>query len=272
MTNLFRSAMNTALVAATLAVLSQGAQAATTNWSANFSGCTNGATIAGSGTWSPSVSTNCPTETGGVDVQVGGLTWVNNGTNTFTPNNASVVSYGTAGLGVVNGTESASQTGPHAVDSVDGYDSIVAKFSTAVSLNSLTIGWNGTDNPTTTNGYTYNDSDIAVYAWTGTTPAAGTGPIALSPSGGWTLVSLLSNVGAMTNNTAAFSTTVTSSYWMIAAYGNQDCNYDAFKLLTLAGTATTTTPGTKVAEPGSLALAGLSILGVAMARRRKTTN
>ncbi len=273
MTKLIRSVFNATLTATCLLAASQGVQAATTNWSANFGGCTNGSTVAAAGAWSASVSTNCPSETGGVDVQVGGLSWTYAGNNSYTPGNATVVSYGTSGLGVVSQGESASATGPHAIDNVDRYDSVVAKFSTAVSLSGLSIGWNGTDNPTNTtvNGTTvsYNDSDVAVYAWTGTTPAPGTGPTALSPLGGWTLVSLLNNVGAMANNTASFSTTVTSSYWMIAAYGNQDCNYDAFKLLTLAGTVTTTPPTNQVAEPGAMALAGLSILGVAVARRRK---
>jgi len=183
---------------------------------------------------------------------------------------ATVYNWGSAGLGVVATNEDASATGPHAADNRFGIDAMLVKFTGGpVSLSSLTIGWNGTDNP----AGSYTDSDLSVLAWTG----GGSGPtmagssLATLLSSGWTLVGNYANVGGNAGNSQSISTSTFSSYWLISAYssaygtgtGLGEGASDAFKLLSIAGS----TGDSKVPEPGSIALLGLGLLGMVALRR-----
>ena len=188
----------------------------------------------------------------------------------FVATNVSIYNYGTGyGLGVVAANET-NVSGPHAIDNGNGVDVLMVNFTGgATSMTDLTIGWNGTDNPktsdnngTTTGGgssITYNDSDLSIFAWIGqglpTLTAMAPSTLGAANSG-WSLVGNYSNVGA-SNGTAAggaqsISSSIYSSYWLISAYsssyGGVDTNAvtgettsrlsnsnDAFKVLTIAG-------------------------------------
>lgn len=201
---------------------------------------------------------------------------------------AKIYNWEPVGLGVVATNENSGDSGPHAIDNAYGTDALLIKFlSGAANLTSVGIGWNGTDNAVTTNGKTYNDSDLSVFAWTNSGDPVMTGAsLALS---GWKLIGNYSNVGGQLNNTQSITSTTYSSYWLISAYnsaygamttGTQDTNVDAFKILQVSGNycsgsvvgTACTPPGNKVAEPGSMLLLGVGLVGLMGLRRRQSEN
>lgn len=200
-------------------------------------------------------------------------------------NQAKLYNWGTNGFGVVATNEDPSATGPHATDNRYGTDAMLLNFSTAQTLTSLTIGWNGTENATGS----YVDSDLSIFAWVGgssTTPAqmttaldgigpGGSGSTAMPSSttttlNGWVWIGNYADVGSLANNTLNVSSSVSSSYWLISAYnssygaiaGGADANVDAFKLTAI------TSDTKKVPEPTSIAIFGAALLGMVGVRRR----
>lgn len=185
-------------------------------------------------------------------------------TNSGNVVNATVYSWDT-GLGVVKSGESSSSTGPHSLDNYDGLDALIFKFQQAVSISSITLGWNGSEFNRTVGGVNYNDSDVALYAWTGSNA-----PGNVSGAGsGWSLIGgKLDNVGNLSNNTVGTTNTTFSSYWLVSAWGSGTASStDAFKLFSIAGNVSP--PITGVSEPGSLALLTMGALGLMAARRRQ---
>lgn len=233
---------------------------------------------------SPAVSISAwTTGTGTPDVPTTGSTF---------SSSALVYNWGLVGLGIVSGNEDPNAIGPHAIDNGYGIEAMLLKFTSGpVNLSSLTIGWNGTDNPTTSdnNGgiagggapVTYNDSDLSVLAWTG----GGGGPTMAGSgllSAGWTLVGNYANVGLNSGNTQSpITSAIYSSYWLISAYSSSyfsgtsaqesaaglSQGNDAFKVLSVAGSFKP--PGTGVPEPGAVALLGIALFGMVVVRRRK---
>lgn len=208
---------------------------------------------------------------------------------------ASVVQWG-GGIGIYSsdpnsGDESSSSIQPdHAMDNdaapgADYSELVHLSFTKSVDLATVTAGW------------TWSDSDVMVFRWTGTCdPSAAQStcavtsftPNSMNTAGsGWTLVAnsqftagASDTGGSVGVNQAGDSY---SSHWIVTtAFGGRSDAIDGFKLKSFTGAicALTSTQGgcstggsgpgaSPTPEPGSLALAVLAALGVAGARRRK---
>lgn len=215
---------------------------------------------------------------------------------------AHLSSQGSSGFGGTSRTEAQSafasgDTTPldpgspnHAFDSVapGNFDMLLLDFGSAsVILSQIGIGWKGAD------------ADLMVMRWTGSTaPTRTTGTVggaggtggnqnlnstlwsSASPgTAGWQLVGTYGNLG--TDNTTPFGgsavntgATQASSWWLVSAFNTTllgsgtacstcDAGNDSFKFNFIQ----TRAPGS-VPVPGTLALAGLGLLGAAFLRRR----
>jgi MYXO-CTERM domain-containing protein len=183
--------------------------------------------------------------------------WSDVGTGTLS--SASLNYYSGSGFGVHSGGESTSSP-QHAVDNSGKYEWIMLSFDKAVSLDEITLGWIS------------GDADMTVLA-------------SAAPStslSGWTFIENLYYTGGSTDDfisrdgmkVAQLDNEVCASYWLIGAINPAfaSSNYvgnDFFKLYSVQACVDCGQPGNGVSEPGSLALAGLGLLGVLGLRRRR---
>lgn len=157
-------------------------------------------------------------------------------------------------------------------------EGMLLNFNRAVNLTGVGIGWTG------------GDADLSVWRWTG----AGAAPTSLTGTtargsdmdtetfaaalSGWTLVSdhnMAANIAQNTGNTLFSSAFLITTYFG-AATGSLNAGNDSFKLNKITvdictgtvGSGGACTPGT-VSAPGTLALAGLGLFGLAYLRRRQ---
>ncbi len=198
--------------------------------------------------------------------------------------NTTALSQGTVngyagGIGVAYSGESSASPN-HALDNQGRYESVLLDFgATSVRLDSLSLGW------------TSNDSDVWVLAYTGATPFSGSlasAKYSTLLNNGWSLVGNYTNVGTNTVNLGTASN-LYSSFWLIGAGGfassvgvtSGDKNpngawkgfvnktYDYVKVSAVGGTPRTPPPRSgSVPEPGSLALVGAAFAGMLSLRRR----
>jgi hypothetical protein len=188
------------------------------------------------------------------------------------------------GLGVKNqdaststtyGDESEAGDPEHSTDNNQRYDSVLFKFSSDIDLNSVTIGWHGTD------------SDITVLAYTATGTCVGSGTCTSDVSGkkyadlasyGWSLIGQYTDLhllpdedptSGMKKTKSVNAGDVASSYWLIGAAntlvgGDKDGTRDYVKLLGLSGDK----PTNGTPEPGTLLLMGAGLFGLYRMSRR----
>ena len=176
-----------------------------------------------------------------------------------------ITSQSSGELNSSNNPDAASPYYQHAIDNVSSYESMLFSFGSSVTLNSVSVGFTGTD------------ADATVFVWNGsgdpTSSIAGKSYAQLLTSG-WVLAGNLFNMSSGSNSFTNTSAVSSSKYWMVGAFMSaaggvnnvaNDSTLDEFKITGLGVTPSLTT----VPEPDSIALFGIAALGLVLAGRRK---
>jgi len=184
---------------------------------------------------------------------------------------ASIGYYPSSGMGI-SGVGETTTSPQHATDNNGNTEAFLINFgSDNFALNQLSIGWLS------------GDSDVSILRYTGATaPTLGSRTVAdLKNAAGWDFVGNYANLSTSTPlNFNTTGTVKTASWWLVSAYnssysglaptGNLSNSDDYFKLSGFGGSIVTPAPvpGNTVPEPGTFALLGVAVLGLAAARRR----
>lgn len=223
---------------------------------------------------------------GAITATASGMSTTGSG-STFAAASA-ITSYVGGGLGV-QANAADINTPQHSTDNSGSIDAILLSFNSSVILTGITSGWTWKDGAAANSLAAASDSDASVLRYIGSASTAAAVTAATvgktvqqltDVGGGWTLVSQLANLVTGVG-TSTGDTTLGSSWWLVSAYnsgyasvatttssaaGLLDNGNDYFKLLAVAGVATS-----KVPEPASLALVGAGLLGVLASRRKAKT-